>query len=148
MSTTRLRNSFEKKINKELEDSKVEFSYETIKIPYVLYGSYTPDFSIQPISGNQFILECKGHFRREDRRKLAAVKAQHPEIDLRILFYAYKLRDIRWAIKNSIPYAIGSIPEEWLTNVPLGKKLNAKNKEILCRTKSKKGLVGLRKQTE
>ncbi len=35
-------------------------------------------------------------------------------MDLRIVFYEYKEKQVKWAMKNGFRYAIGNIPEEWL----------------------------------
>lgn len=58
-------------------------------------------------------MECKGYLRPEDKRKLIAVKKQHPEMDLRLLFYSENKKNIKWAIKNGFKYAIEKIPKEW-----------------------------------
>lgn len=147
---TQLRNSFERKIDSQLEKSGATYSYETVKLPYIIYGTYLPDFAVRTVCGNQFILECKGHFRPEDKRKLAAVKAQHPEIDLRLLFYSFKLKDIRWAIKNRIPYAIGNLPQEWIGDASNRESFNETpaKARLSRKRRSKKRLVGLRKPKE
>ena len=72
-----------------------------------------PDFVVATPSGIVYI-EAKGYLRPEHRSKLAAVKQQHPDVDLRIVFYANIQRNIDWAIKHKIPYAIGDIPKDWL----------------------------------
>ena len=46
---------------------------------------------------------------------MAAVKKQHPDLDIRMVFYSRSKTNIRWAEKYGFPYAIGKIPEEWLT---------------------------------
>lgn len=72
-----------------------------------------PDFTIVTPSGRVFI-ETKGHLRREDKAKLVAVKKQHPEIDLRILFYAPNKTNGKWAERHGFKYAFSTIPKEWL----------------------------------
>lgn len=59
-------------------------------------------------------LETKGHFRPEAKRKMVAVKAAHPDLDIRIVFYSTNRTYIRWARKYGFPFAIGTIPEDWL----------------------------------
>lgn len=88
--------------------------YETAKISYLITGHYIPDFVITLSDGSRIYIETKGYLRPEHKRKMAAVKKLHPTIDLRILFYAHKDKDIKWAIKQRIPYAISELPEEWL----------------------------------
>jgi predicted nuclease of restriction endonuclease-like RecB superfamily len=107
------RNNFEKKLHTQLKRTKVSFKYEPEKIAYVLSGHYIPDFVLQ-INGNTIYVEAKGHFRPEAKRKMVAVKKCHPTMDIRIVFYSFKAKDIRWAEKNGFPYSIGKIPEEWL----------------------------------
>lgn len=89
------------------------FEYETEKIAYVLAKHYIPDFIIRAPNGKVYV-ETKGHLRREDKAKLIAIKRLHPEMDLRILFYASKKDQQRWAEKNGFRYACGEIPSEWL----------------------------------
>jgi predicted nuclease of restriction endonuclease-like RecB superfamily len=91
----------------------VQYEYETERIPYILARNYIPDFIVQTKTKKIYI-ETKGYLRPEDKSKLKAVKKLHPDIDLRLVFYEYKLQSVRWATKNKIPYAIGSVPEEWL----------------------------------
>jgi hypothetical protein len=52
---------------------------------------------------------------------MAAVKQQHPELDIRFVFYqadkkipGSKQTHGVWATKNGFPWADGSIPKEWL----------------------------------
>lgn len=59
-------------------------------------------------------IETKGYLRPEHKRKMAAVKKLNPTMDLRILFYAFNKKNIRWAEKQQIKYAIHSIPDDWL----------------------------------
>lgn len=94
----------------------MEFSYEGEKIPYVLAGHYKPDFIIFTKTGRIY-LETKGYFRPEHKRKMAAVKRQHPELDIRLIFYAEKKANIRWAERHGFRFAIGTIPKEWLAGL-------------------------------
>lgn len=108
---TKTRNKFEQKIEDQLKSKKVDYKYEPYYIPYTLARRYLPDFSIR---NGSILLEVKGYLRPEDRSKMAAVKKQNPELDLRIIFYSKKEKDIKWAEKIGLPWAIGSIPKEWL----------------------------------
>jgi hypothetical protein len=80
-----MRNKFEIKIEKQLTKSKLRFKYEAAKIPYVIASHYIPDFIVETCTGLVYI-ETKGYFRPEDKRKLKAVKKQHPELDIRFVF--------------------------------------------------------------
>lgn len=107
------RNLFEKRLYAQLKRAKVKFKYESERIPYVLAGHYIPDFVIETSLGRIYI-EAKGYFRPEHKRKMAAVRRQHPNLDIRIVFYNASKTNIRWAERNSFKYAIGTIPKEWI----------------------------------
>jgi predicted nuclease of restriction endonuclease-like RecB superfamily len=109
----KVRNKFEKRILTQLKRARVSFTYESEKIPYVLAGHYIPDFIIQTSLGKIYV-EAKGYLRPEHKRKMVAVKKQHPEMDLRILFYSANKKFIKWAEKAGFKYAIETIPKEWL----------------------------------
>lgn len=106
------RNKFETRIFNSLKRRKVSFKYESEKIPYIFSGHYIPDFVIQTPNGKVYI-ETKGYLRPEHKRKMVAVKKLNPALDIRILFYARKAKDIRWAEKAGFVYAIETIPSEW-----------------------------------
>jgi hypothetical protein len=110
----RIRNKFEARINAQLRRAKVEYQYESEYISYVLARRYLPDFPIITKSGKKIYIETKGHLRREDKAKLIAVKKQHPDIDLRIVFYSFNSQYVHWAEKHKFIYAIERIPKEWL----------------------------------
>jgi hypothetical protein len=101
------RSGFEIKVESALQRCCV-VHYETTRLKYPQKdGSYVPDFEvIRPIRTRLFI-EAKGRFLGKDRTKLKAVKAAHPEIDLRIVFQrnapickGSKTRNLDWAAKN------------------------------------------------
>jgi hypothetical protein len=116
------KSKLEEKVAKQLEAEKLEFTYESFKIHYVIpsrKASYRPDFII----GNMMI-ETKGYFRSAaDRQKLLLVKEQYPELDLRLLFQnanlpiykGSKTTYAQWAESNGFLYADkGTIPQSWL----------------------------------
>ena len=107
------RNKFEQKIERQLKRARVVYQYEFGQIPYVLSGHYIPDFRINTKSGVVYI-ETKGYFRPEAKRKMVAVKKYNPQLDIRIVFYSHKKKDIAWAERHGFRYAIGMIPKEWL----------------------------------
>lgn len=108
-----LKNEFEKKLYRQLKKSKVSFKYESEKIPYILARHYIPDFVLVLPSGKIYI-EAKGYLRPEHRAKMVAIKKLHPAMDIRIIFYSFNKKYIKWAEKYNFPYAIGTIPGEWL----------------------------------
>ena len=114
------RSGLEKKVANLLTELSVSFEYESTKVPYVLQCNYTPDFLLP----NGVYLETKGQFTPEDRRKMLAVKAMHPDLDIRMVFQApYNKIDKRskttyaaWCERHGIKWAAyHSIPSEWLT---------------------------------
>lgn len=122
LERAKYRSKLEDKIAKQLTDSGVEFSYETLKISYMVpsrKAKYTPDFVI----GNM-VIEAKGRFRTaQDRQKLLLVKEQYPDLDLRLVFQDAKTPIYpnsptpcsKWAEDNGFLWADnGKIPEEWL----------------------------------
>lgn len=113
------RSGFERSIATNLKRRKVQFEYETLKLPYVLEKVYTPDF----ILPNGVIVEAKGVLTPADRAKMRAVKKAHPDKDIRLLFMdaskklskKAKMTYGRWAEVNGFPWADGHvIPKEWL----------------------------------
>jgi predicted nuclease of restriction endonuclease-like RecB superfamily len=108
-----VRNKFEARIAKQLKRSKLPFKYEGEKISYLISGHYLPDFIVTTPTGKIYI-ETKGHFRPEAKRKMAAVKRIHPELDIRIIFYKYSQANEKWALKHGFKFAYESLPKEWL----------------------------------
>jgi len=115
-----LKSGFERSFVANMKSRGIEFSYETLKIPYTLEGVYNPDFII---SGFNFIVETKGLLDRESKRKMLAVKRQHPELDIRFVFMSAnkkipgsKQTHGEWASKNGFMYAEQEIPQEWVVN--------------------------------
>lgn len=107
------RNNFETKILKQLVNGNCRVKYESERIPYYIAGHYIPDYVVTTPTGKVYI-EAKGHFRPEAKRKMVAVKQQHPEMDIRIVFYKYNIKYERWAKKHGFRYAFGDIPISWL----------------------------------
>lgn len=100
--------------------SKFQCRYEPEEIEYTLKKTYIPDFVIEFKDGRKLYIEAKGFLRPEDRAKLLAVKAQHPDMDIRIIFErdnklsrTSRTRYSDWATKSGFPFSIGSVPREW-----------------------------------
>ena len=58
-----------------------------------MYVLYIPDFVLD----NGIIIETKGLFTSEDRRKHIEVQKQHPELDIRFVFTNEKINYIKEA---------------------------------------------------
>jgi hypothetical protein len=112
------RSRLEERLARWMEVNELSFEYENLKLDYTIKAVYTPDF----ILPNGVILEAKGYLKPEDRRKMLAVKKQHPDLDIRFVFQApyntlskdSKTTYSEWAEKNGFPWALyTSIPLEW-----------------------------------
>ena len=115
------RSGLEVKIAKQLDDLGVNYGYESLKIEWedLSYRTYTPDI----ILDNGIIIETKGRFMNDDRRKHIAIKEQHPELDIRFVFTnansklykGAKSRYCDWCDKYGFKWSHRVIPQEWLT---------------------------------
>ena len=114
------RSGLEEKVADLMVELGIAYEYESTKVPYIIQHSYTPDFYLP--SG--IFLECKGYFDPKDRRKIKAVKEQHPELDIRMVFQSphnkiskkSKLTYAQWCDKLNIPWSsYTNIPIDWLT---------------------------------
>lgn len=130
------RSGYEKTLRKKLDDQGVVYTYEPFSIEWrrtISKGicasctngdvyqrcSYTPDF----VLANGVWIEAKGYLDGPDRTKLKAIKQQHPEIDLRLVFQRdnvikgtkNKTRYSQWADRNGFKWAIKEVPESWLS---------------------------------
>ena len=111
------RSGLEDRFANYLERQNIPFLYECSKYPYVLHHKYTPDFILK----NGVIIETKGFWKPSDRSKIKAVKQQHPELDLRMVFMrnnrlskTSKTTYGMWCEKHNIPWAVfPHIPEDW-----------------------------------
>lgn len=109
----KVRNPFEAKLERQIKRSKIPFSYETEKIEYIIIGNYIPDFILETSSGKMYI-EAKGHFRREAKVKMLAVKKRFPDLDIRFVFYKHSKINEKWCKRYKFPYAYETIPQGWL----------------------------------
>lgn len=113
--TGKYRSKFESQVAKSIPRRKnVKVSYETHSISYSIPRIYNPDFTVVLPSGKCFYIEVKGWFRNEDKVKMRCVKECNPTLDIRFVFPNKNKKDIRWCERYGFPYAIGSVPGEWL----------------------------------
>lgn len=124
--TNGFRSGLEKRISDDLKSKNVPFGYETIKIEYTVPerdAKYTPDFVLL---SNGIIVESKGIFGTDDRKKHLLIKQQHPELDIRLVFSRssapiYKgsaTTHASWAEHHGFKWAEKLIPQEWLDEPP------------------------------
>jgi len=121
------RNKFEQQTAEDIRLHKSAFVYEKAKFDYVVRGKYLVDFSIVKKNGTVMHIETKGNglsFDGHAKRKMRAVKEQHPYLDIRMLFYSDGkcgpkrkdgtfMRQSDWAMRYGFKYAIKNIPESW-----------------------------------
>jgi hypothetical protein len=103
-----------------LTERQKEVRYEKLKIEWedLKYRTYTPDFELD----NGIIIESKGKFDPNDRRKHLAIKEQHPELDIRFVFSnanaklnkGAKSRYFEWCEKHGFQWSHRVIPVSWL----------------------------------
>ena len=115
------RSGFEHKVADQLKESKTKFEYETTVIDYIkpeTHHKYTVDFTLP----NGILVETKGRWVLEDRKKHMLIKQQHPELDIRIVFQnprgkirkGSKTTYADYCDKNGILWAEKEIPTDWL----------------------------------
>ena len=116
------RSGFEHKVSDQLKENKIKFEYETTVIPYIkpeTKHTYTIDFTLP----NGILVETKGRWVAEERKKHLLIKKQHPELDIRIVFMSGKTKIRKgskttygdWCDKHQIPWAEKQIPEAWFS---------------------------------
>ena len=114
------RSGLEDRISKQLKALSVPVKYEEFKIKYQVneVRTYTPDFELP----NGIIIESKGRFVVADRKKHLLIQKQHPDLDIRFVFYnsrgkinkGSKTTYGMWCDKHGFLYADKLIPEEWI----------------------------------
>nr|CAI9750376.1 endonuclease [Autographiviridae sp.] len=115
------RSGLEDKVAEQLRDAEVDAKYEEYQIPYSIPATnhtYTPDFVLP----NGIIVETKGVFEVEDRKKHLLVKSQYPNLDIRFVFSSSKTPIYKgskttyatWCNKYGFKYADKWIPDKWL----------------------------------
>jgi|TARA_R110000772_G_scaffold136255_2_gene244951 hypothetical protein len=119
-NANRYRSGLERVVAEYLKQNQKNLRYEDLKIEWkdLRYRTYTPDF----ILDNGIIVETKGIFDNEDRRKHLAVRGQHPELDIRLVFSNAKAKLYKgskttyamWCDKNDFLYSHRVIPPDWL----------------------------------
>lgn len=119
--TSNYRSGLEDSVIKDLEFRKVNFKYEKRVILYFKPSTkhkYTPDIELD----NGVLIEIKGFFKREDRKKHLLVKEQQPKLDIRFIFGNSKNKIYKgsktsyadWCIKHGFKFADKIIPKEWI----------------------------------
>ena len=114
------RSGFEHKVADQLSENKIDFEYEKTIINYIkpeTKHTYTIDFTLP----NGILVETKGRWVIEDRKKHLLIKKQHPELDIRLVFQNAKTKIRKgskttyadWCDKDGIIWAEKNIPKSW-----------------------------------
>ena len=114
------RSGLEEKLAEQLEGLGLPVVFEQFEVPYVIPASdhkYTPDFVLP----NGVIIEGKGIFDADDRKKHVLIRQQHPQLDIRFVFTNSKTKLYKgspttyaaWCEKHGFLYADKFIPKAW-----------------------------------
>lgn len=115
------RSGFENKVASALSEQKIKFEYEVTQVEYIkpqTNHKYTVDFTLP----NGILIETKGRWTTEDRKKHLLIKKQHPELDIRFVFQnpngkirkGSKTSYGDYCDKHGILWADKEIPKAWL----------------------------------
>jgi|TARA_B100001094_G_scaffold333140_1_gene408958 hypothetical protein len=115
------RSGFENKVASALSEQKIKFQYEVTQVKYIkpqTNHKYTVDFTLP----NGILIETKGRWTTEDRKKHLLIKDQHPELDIRFVFQnpngkirkGSKTSYGDYCDKYGILWADKEIPKAWL----------------------------------
>lgn len=125
------RSGLEEKLAAQLRAARLPIRYEAVTIEYTPTKPkrYLPDF----ILPNGIVIEGKGYFLSADRSKHLAIRAQHPDLDIRFVFGNAKNRlgteskttYAVWADTKGFLWAEKFIPLEWIREAPNEKSLAA-----------------------
>uniref|UniRef100_A0AAU6W370 Endonuclease I n=1 Tax=Pseudomonas phage Lepni01 TaxID=3138536 RepID=A0AAU6W370_9VIRU len=99
----------------------VAFDFEMFHIKYLVparEAKYTPDFVLR----NGVIVETKGIWEVDDRKKHLLIREQYPELDIRLVFSNSKSKIYKgsptsyadFCTKHGIMFADKLIPKAWL----------------------------------
>lgn len=121
--TSKYRSGLEETVINNLKDRKISFKYEERVVDYFKPSTkhkYTPDIELD----NGVLIEIKGFFKREDRKKHLLVKEQQPNLDIRFVFGNSRNRIYKgsktsygdWCVKYGFKYSDKLIPQDWIIN--------------------------------
>lgn len=116
------RNAFERVLDKAINslshEMNLEYRYEAEVFPVKVDGTYKPDWVVETPT-KVVIVEGKGYFRDEDRKKVLAFTQQYPDYKYHIVFErdnpiykGSKFKYSDWCNKHGISYSIKSLPKE------------------------------------
>lgn len=129
------RSGLEQRIEDQLKQAGCAAEYEPFKIPYVVPASdhkYTPDFVLE----NGIVIETKGRWDLDSRKKHKLLKEQYPDLDIRMVFSNSNARISKGAKtrycdvceKLGLQYADKEVPASWIKEPANKKSLKIINK--------------------
>lgn len=84
---TRFASKFEAELAKKFDELGIKWEYEPCRIPWQpVVRYYKPDFKVTLPDGEEFFVEAKGYFDPSMRSKMAQIREQHPDLDIRFVF--------------------------------------------------------------
>lgn len=115
---------FEREFAKLLNRNNIKWEYEPDRIYWLPKPrTYVPDFKVYLKDGTPVYLETKGFFKQSDRSKMATIKEQHPDLDIRMVFMEPKKvlskktkkasTYAAWAEKKGFDWSTICMPSEW-----------------------------------
>jgi hypothetical protein len=120
----RYRSRFESEVAADLARRMVDFEYEGERVYYCIPATYITDFTIpeeESITGKPIYVEVKGWLKPQDKRKMLAVRAENPGMDIRFLLQKGYLKrstgltkEARWCNAQGFAWAEGTVPDSWL----------------------------------
>ena len=107
-SALKFKSKWEAEVARQIEERGYEVNYEKLKLKYIIPESehtYTPDFEV-----GDWIIEAKGKFDPQDRKKHLLLKEQYPEKKILLIFLnanqrlskKSKTTYAQWCEKNGI----------------------------------------------
>lgn len=119
--TGAFRSGLEDRNAKHMDKLGVKYDFERFHINYVVPArdaKYTPDF----VLANGIIIETKGIWEVDDRKKHLLIREQYPDLDIRMVFSnsnskIYKGSPTSYAdfcTKHGIQFADKLVPRDWL----------------------------------
>ena len=134
------RSGLEMKVAEQLKELGIDAQYEAIRIPYkvpAVVRNYTPDYVLP----NGIVIETKGRFTLEDRKKHLLIKEMYPALDIRFVF-SNPLNNLRkgstttyadWCDKHGFLYA-----HRWVVAAWLEETLPTESRDVLQQFKNHK----------
>ena len=120
------RSWFEVDIAIDALERGIEFEYEKEHIIWIepeKVRKYNPDYFVYRRDGSLIVVEAKGRWTAEDRKKICFVTEQNPDLDLRMLFERDNTlskspkskKYTEWCAMKGIKCAVGrAVPQRWL----------------------------------